>query len=172
MVDGHAQLHGIPHEKDFVPLTLTSISPCRLRTGVSAWAKSWLPSHIAPSPSQKIYRCRTQPSPTYRSIVNKAATLRAAAPLYNPHSRNVRAAPRFSPTRFIPLVAPAGIILELAYSHALGIKRYTLGGYSQNSFMDDSYFLFRPIPYYHRLGSEVLTTCVLVVDAHWVGLRG
>jgi len=46
--------------------------------------------------------------------------------LSNPHSRNVRVAPRFSPTRFIPLVAPAGIILELDYSHALGIKRYTL----------------------------------------------
>ena len=62
------------------------------------------------------------------------AAPRAVALLSNPHSRNLRAAPRFSPTgsfdedqdRFIPLVAPAGIILELDYSHALGIKRYTL----------------------------------------------
>jgi hypothetical protein len=46
--------------------------------------------------------------------------------LSNPNSRNIRAAPRFSPTRFIPLVAPAGITLELDYSHALGIKRFTL----------------------------------------------
>jgi hypothetical protein len=38
-------------------------------------------------------------------------TLCAAAPLYNPRSRNVRAAPRFSPTRFIPLVEPTQIIL-------------------------------------------------------------
>ena len=53
-------------------------------------------------------------------------TLGTAAPLYNPHSRNRRAAPRFSPTRFIPPVAPAGIFRELGYSHALGIKRYTL----------------------------------------------
>jgi len=30
-------------------------------------------------------------------------TLGTAAPTYKPHSRNVRAAPRFSPTRFIPL---------------------------------------------------------------------
>ena len=29
-------------------------------------------------------------------------------------------------SRFIPFVAPAGIILELDYSHVLGIKRYTL----------------------------------------------
>jgi hypothetical protein len=35
-------------------------------------------------------------------------------------------APRFSPTRFIPPVAPAGISLELDCLQALGIKRYTL----------------------------------------------
>ena len=37
--------------------------------------------------------------PVYRS---QSATLRSAAALYNPHSRNGTAAPRFSPTRFIP----------------------------------------------------------------------
>jgi len=57
--------------------------------------------------------------------------LRAAAPHYNPHSHNRRAAPRFSPTRFIPPVAPAGIITELDYSHALGIKGYTFGAEEQ-----------------------------------------
>jgi hypothetical protein len=50
----------------------------------------------------------------------------AALLLSNPHSRSLRAAPRFSPTRFIPPVAPAVIIFELDCSHALGIKRYTL----------------------------------------------
>jgi hypothetical protein len=49
----------------------------------------------------------------------------AALLLSNPHSRSLRAAPRFSPTRFIPPVAPAVIIFELDCSHALGIKRYT-----------------------------------------------
>src|SRR5262249_6528604 len=32
----------------------------------------------------------------------RSAILATPAPLYNPHSRNVGAAPRFSPTRFIP----------------------------------------------------------------------
>jgi hypothetical protein len=72
--------------------------------------------------------------------VEPNATLRAAAPLYNPHSRNRRAAPRFSPThsfdqaqdRFIPPVAPARIFPELDYSHALGIKRYTLGNHQRS----------------------------------------
>lgn len=41
---------------------------------------------------------------------------------FNPAS----AAPRFSPTRFNPLAAPAGIIPELDCAHALGIKGYTL----------------------------------------------
>ncbi|MDO8700782.1 MAG: hypothetical protein Q7J56_03940, partial [Deltaproteobacteria bacterium] len=54
-------------------------------------------------------------------------------------SRNVRAAPRFSPTRFIPLVAPAGIITELDYAHALGIKRYTLGASELDEGKDNTY---------------------------------
>jgi hypothetical protein len=33
------------------------------------------------------------------------ATLGTTAPIYKTHSPNVRAAPRFSPTRFIPLAA-------------------------------------------------------------------
>jgi len=52
----------------------------------------------------------------------RRTTLRAAAPLYNPHSRNVRAAPRFSPTRFIPSVATSAISLELDYLQALRDK--------------------------------------------------
>jgi hypothetical protein len=34
------------------------LSDCPLRAGVSACAKNWLRSHIAPSPSQKIHRRR------------------------------------------------------------------------------------------------------------------
>ena len=62
--------------------------------------------------------------PIYRY---RRATLCAAAVLSNPHSRNVRAASRFSPTRFISLLAPAEMIPQLDYFQALGIKRYTLG---------------------------------------------
>ena len=51
------------------------------------------------------------------------AALRAVLVLSNPHSRNGRAAPRFSPTRsfdkaqdtFIPSVAPAEMIPQLDY---------------------------------------------------------
>src|SRR5262249_40431981 len=50
----------------------------------------------------------------------------AALLLSNPHNRSFRAAPRFSPTRFIPRCACQNI-LELDCLQALGIKRYTLG---------------------------------------------
>jgi site-specific recombinase XerD len=43
------------------------------------------------------------PRPLCRTIANPSATLRARPPFYNLHSRNCTAAPRFSPTRFIPL---------------------------------------------------------------------
>ena len=49
----------------------------------------------------------------------------AALLLSNPHSRSLRAAPRFSPTRFIPPLRLPNI-LELDCLQALGIKRYTL----------------------------------------------
>src|SRR5262245_49935645 len=50
----------------------------------------------------------------------------AALLLSNPHNRSFRAAPRFSPTRFIPRCACQNI-LELDCLQALGINRYTLG---------------------------------------------
>ena len=63
--------------------------------------------------------------PLYRQ---QRAALCAVQVLSNPHSRNVRAASRFSPTRFIPLAAPAEMTPQLDYFQALGIKRYTFGG--------------------------------------------
>ena len=53
--------------------------------------------------------------------------LRTAAPLYKTHSRNVRAAPRFSPTRFIPSVAISAISLDLDYLQALRDKTLYVG---------------------------------------------
>src|SRR4030095_9412072 len=50
----------------------------------------------------------------------------AALLLSNPHSRSLRAAPRFSPTRFIPRGACQNM-WELDCLQAVGIKRYTLG---------------------------------------------
>ena len=44
----------------------------------------------------------------------------------DPFNSVLGAAPRFSPTRFIPPVAPAAISLELDCFQPLGIKRYTL----------------------------------------------
>jgi hypothetical protein len=41
------------------------------------------------------------------------AALRVLQVLYNPHSRNGTAAPRFSPTSFYPPVAPASIFQNL-----------------------------------------------------------
>ena len=61
--------------------------------------------------------------PIYRQRV---APLCAAPVLYNPHSRELRLAPRFSPTPFIPPVATSAIPLELDCLYALGIKGYTL----------------------------------------------
>src|SRR4029434_7625898 len=54
----------------------------------------------------------------------------AALLLSNPHSRSLRAAPRFSPTRFIPRGACQNI-LELDCLQALGIKRYTFSSILQ-----------------------------------------
>jgi hypothetical protein len=45
--------------------------------------------------------------------------------LYNPHSKGVNSAQRFSPTRFIPNAAEE-ILSKLTSSKASGIKRYTL----------------------------------------------
>jgi len=73
-------LHGIPHEKNSTSLMPLWLSTARLWTGVSACQKKLPPSHIGPLPSQKTYRRRSQPSPTYRGIANQAprsALLRA-----------------------------------------------------------------------------------------------
>jgi hypothetical protein len=68
--------------------------------------------------------------PTYTdspSFHPPSIPLCAALLLSNPHSRRLRVAPRFSPTRFIPPVAPSAISLQLDCLQALGIKRYKLG---------------------------------------------
>ena len=66
----------------------------------------------------------------YRGDTGRIAALRTVPVLSNPHSRSVRRAPRFSPTRsfdeaqdrFIPLAAPAQMIPQLDYSYAVGDK--------------------------------------------------
>jgi hypothetical protein len=50
-----------------------------------------------------------------------------AASGYNPHSRSCTAAPRFSPTRFIPPLLLRRCRQDLIASNLWGIKRYTLG---------------------------------------------
>src|SRR5262245_4848370 len=55
----------------------------------------------------------------------KTSLCATALLLSNPHNRSFRAAPRFSPTRFIRRCACQNI-LELDCLQALGIKRYTL----------------------------------------------
>ena len=74
---------------------------------------------------------RQRYNPILRQLI---ATLSAIPEFSNSHSPQFRATPRFSPTRsfdwsqdrFIPSVAPDEMIPQLDYSHALGIKRYTL----------------------------------------------
>ena len=54
-------------------------------------------------------------------------SLPALLPFYNTHSKELKSAQRFSPTRFIPKAAQE-ILSQLRCLKALGIKRYTLGG--------------------------------------------
>ena len=76
----------------------------------------------------------TQPSPASistftdsRSYHPSCIPLCSAPLLSNPHSRTLRAATRFSPTRFIPLIASAAAFPDLDSSLILGIKPYSLG---------------------------------------------
>jgi hypothetical protein len=65
---------------------------------------------------------------THKPFYRQSSTpLGAAAVLYNPHSRGLCAAPRFSPTRFIPPSHLIDFFRNLICFQALGIKRYTLG---------------------------------------------
>ena len=59
-------------------------------------------------------------TPVYRGDTACIAALRAAPLLSNPHSRSVRAAPRFSPTRFIPPVVMSGSFPNLITSRLWG----------------------------------------------------
>jgi hypothetical protein len=82
------------------------------------------------SHAQLILRSNKKPAMRARSCDHTLLQVRrepiAPTPsLYSSHSRNPRVATRYSPTRFIPHAAPAGIFPELDCFHALGIKRYT-----------------------------------------------
>jgi len=74
--------------------------------------------------------------PIYRQ---PTTTLGSAAPLYKTHSRNRRAAPRFSPTRFIPLAAIGQTSPQLDYSHALGDKTLYVGQRNTGAYQDRQY---------------------------------
>ena len=63
----------------------------------------------------------------WRSYHGKV-TLGDTALYYNPHSRSLAAAPRFSPTRFIPLAILRRYCRDLIATMLWGIKRYTLAG--------------------------------------------
>jgi hypothetical protein len=60
----------------------------------------------------------------------RVTALHPVAVLSNPHSPNLCAAPRFSPTRFIlPSLLPKSF-RNLIASRLWGIKRYTLAGHN------------------------------------------
>jgi len=68
----HVTCQLLYHEKNPTARKLISLPTCPLCAGVSGYAKKWLQIPIAASPSQKISRYRSQPTPTSRSIANPA----------------------------------------------------------------------------------------------------